>query len=78
MGEKDRDEIRQMEEAARSACQRLWAADVSCYYAQRRFNQTGRAIDQRIWQDCQREAQDAVAAVQEAERALAASRADRA
>jgi len=73
----DRDETKQMEEAARSARQRLWAADVSCYYAQRRFSQTDRAADRRIWQDCQRETEEAVATVREAERALARARAGR-
>lgn len=40
------------EGVARSARQRLWAADVACYYAQRRFSQTGKAADLRIWEGC--------------------------
>jgi len=59
------------EGAARSARQRLWAADVACYYAQRRFSQTGRDADRRIWESCQQETQKALAAVREAERARA-------
>ncbi len=38
-----------MEEAARSARQRLWAADVACYYAQKRYSQTRDAKDRQIW-----------------------------
>ena len=56
-----------MEEAARSARWRLWAADIACYYAQRRFSQTGKATDRRIWESCQQEMQAAVASVREAE-----------
>lgn len=56
---------------ARPARQRLWAADVACYYAQRRFSQTGRSADRLIWESCQRETQNALAAVREAERARA-------
>lgn len=59
------------EGVARSARQRLWAADVACYYAQRRFSQTGRDADRRIWESCQQETQKALAAVREAERARA-------
>jgi hypothetical protein len=59
------------EGVARSARQRLWAADVACYYAQRRFSQTGRAADRLIWESCQQETQNALAAVREAERARA-------
>ena len=57
--------------AARSARQRLWTADVACYYAQRRFSQTGRAADRLIWESCRQETQKALAAVREAERARA-------
>jgi len=60
----------EIEDAARSTRQRLWAADVSCYYAQRRFSQTGRAADRRIWESCQQETQAALAAVRAAERRL--------
>lgn len=56
---------------ARSARRRLWAADVACYYAQRRFNQTGRAADRLIWESCRQETQNALTAVREAERARA-------
>ena len=56
------------EGVARSARQRLWAAGVACYYAQRRFSQTGRAADRLIWESCQQETQNALAAVREAER----------
>ena len=59
------------EGAARSARQRLWAADVACYYAQRRFSQTGRAADRLIWESCQQETQKVLTAVQEAYRARA-------
>jgi len=58
---------------ARSARQRLWAADVACYYAQRRFSQTGKATDRRTWESCQQETQNTLSSVREAERALALS-----
>ena len=54
------------EGVARSARQRLWAADVACYYAQRRFSQTGRAADRLIWESCQQETQKALTAVRQA------------
>ncbi len=60
-----------LEVAARSARQRLWAADVACYYAQRRFSQTGKAADRIMWEGCQEETQKALVAVREAGRALA-------
>ena len=51
------------EGVARSPRQRLWAPDVACYYAQRWFNQTGRATDRLIWESCQQERQKARARV---------------
>ena len=56
--------------AARSARRRLWAADSARYYAQQRFNKTETAKDRLIWQNCQKESQEALAAVQAAEEAL--------
>ena len=59
------------EVAARSARRRLWAADVACYYAQKRFGQSEDAKDHQQWQSRQKESQEAAAAVREAEQALA-------
>lgn len=59
-----------MEQSARSARRRLWAADVARYYAQKRYNQTEAPKDRQIWEGCQKESQGAEAAVREAERAL--------
>jgi hypothetical protein len=57
--------------AARSARRRLWAAEVACYYAQKRFSRTEDAKDRLIWQGYQKESKEALAAVREAEAALA-------
>ncbi len=55
---------------ARAARQRLWAAEVACYYAQKRFSQTGAAVDRLLWQDDQEEVRRAVTALEAAEQAL--------
>jgi len=63
-------EQEEMEQSARSARRRLWAADVARYYAQKRYNQTEAPKDRQIWEGCQRKFQEAAAAVREAERIL--------
>jgi len=60
---------------ARAARQRLWAAEVACYYAQKRFSQTGAAVDRRLWQDDQEEVRRAVTALEAAEQAILRSEA---
>ncbi len=55
---------------ARAARQRLWAAEVACYYAQKRFSQTSTEADRRFWQDAQQEVRRAVTALEAAEQAL--------
>ena len=60
-----------MAAAARSARRRLWAADSARYYAQQRFSKTETTKDRLLWQSCQKESQEALAAVRAAEEALA-------
>ncbi len=52
-----------------AARQRLWAAEVACYYAQKRFSQTGAAVDRLLWQDDQEEVSRAVASLEAVEQA---------
>lgn len=55
---------------ARAARQRLWAAEVACYYAQKRFSQTSMKSDRLLWQDDQEEVHRAVTSLEAAEQAL--------
>ncbi len=55
---------------ALAARQRLWAAAVACYYAQKRFSQTNTEADCRFWQNAQQEVRRAVTALEAAEQAL--------
>jgi len=57
--------------AARSARWRLWAVDSARYYVQQRFSKTETAKGRLLWQSCQKESQEALAAVRAAEEALA-------
>ena len=60
----------QWERAARDARQRLWAADVACYYAHQRYLRTGDDSHRRIWQEREQESRAAADALREAEQTL--------
>ena len=54
-----------------AARHQVWAADVACFYAQKRFSETGTPSDRRLWQERQEDARRAVASLEAAEQALA-------
>lgn len=63
-------ETEQRQQTARAARQRLWAADVACFYAKRRFDQSGRDADRQVWRARTQEAREAATALEAAEEAL--------
>lgn len=63
-------EKERMQQTVRAARRRLWAADVACFYAQRRFDQSGRDADRKIWQARTQEVREAAAALETAEEAI--------
>ena len=52
----------------RRARERVWVADTACYYAHRRFLQSGTTADREAWEARLRECVAAVEALRRAER----------
>ena len=66
--------MREAEQGLSEARQRVWAAESACYYAHRRYVQSGAEADQAVWLTRNKERVAAVAGLQRAERTLAEAR----
>jgi hypothetical protein len=56
-------------EAVLLARERVWVADTACYYAHRRFQQSGSAADREAWEARRRASDEAVEALRACEAA---------
>jgi mannose/cellobiose epimerase-like protein (N-acyl-D-glucosamine 2-epimerase family) len=63
-------EREQLQQTARAARRRCWDTDTACFYAKRRFDQSGRDEDRLVWRDREQEAREAATALEAAEEAL--------